>query len=108
MNTFTRQGDVYIRRTPLTLKSGPAASPQLAPGDTVGSRHIVRMAHLTEAGGSIIDRPGDVLRGPEIYAPHGFIVDHPTHPQWDCRLPGNYEVHYPRDLSSTERQRRAD
>lgn len=102
-----RQGDVMLTRHPMgtVFKNvGPVTDNcQLAPGLTAGSRHILRK------GPTIYSRTGaTVLTGPVVEAPNGFYLEHPRHGDMDCRLPGCYEVSYPRDLAAEGIARRAD
>lgn len=102
-----RQGDVMLTRHPLGTvfeNVGPVTDNcQLAPGSTAGSRHILRK------GPTIYSRTGaTVLTGPVVEAPNGFYLEHPRHGDMDCRLPGCYEVSYPRDLAAEGIARRAD
>lgn len=103
-----RQGDVMITRHALGTKfKGLTATDnrQLAPGATVGSRHILR----ADKSLKIQNRKGaGVLQGPIVDAPEGFYLEHPTHAHMDCKLPGTYEVSYPRDFAAEGLQRRKD
>lgn len=102
-----RQGDVMLTRHPLGTvfpNLGPVTKErQLAPGSTPGSRHILR------EGTTIVSRSGaDVLHGPIVEAPRGFYLEHPRHGDIDCKLPGSYEVTFPRDLAAEGLARRQD
>lgn len=102
-----RQGDVMLTRHPLGTEfkqvGAETDNHQLAPGSTPGSRHILRK------GPTIKSRVGaTVLTGPIVEAPAGFYLEHPRHGDIDCRLPGCYEVSYPRDFATEEITRRAD
>lgn len=102
-----RQGDVMITRHPMD-KVFPdltvTTNMQLAPGSSVGSRHVLL------AGSFVVfeRKNADALHGPIIDAPEGFYLSHPTHGHIDCKLPGKYEVTYPRDLAAEGLQRRRD
>jgi hypothetical protein len=103
-----RQGDVMLTRHPLgtALEQGDLTDNyQLAPGSTVGSRHVLRrdrrLVLRTRQGAS-------PLQGPILEATEGFYLEHPTHAHVDCRLPGLYEITYPRDLAAEGLQRRKD
>lgn len=102
---YIRQGDVYIQRLPLntelpgTSESKRENPAQLAPGNTVGSRHILRSVPEVK----ILDRVGQgELAGPVFYAPNGFYLEHPKHADVDCSLPGCYEVSFPVDKHADE------
>jgi len=98
-----RQGDVYLRRLPLEqadvsqLTQRKPSDRQIAPGATVGSRHLV-----TNADATIYDRQGTELEGPIILAPNGLYLAHPKHADFDIRLPGAYECTFPVDEAARE------
>jgi len=100
-----RQGDVMLTRHPLDHKvEGTITNDmQLAPGASTGSRHILRHGDI-----KVLARTGNVLVGPAVVAPNGFYLEHPTHAHVDCRLPGVYEVTYPRDFAAEGIARRRD
>lgn len=88
-----RQGDIYITRLdalPKGLK--PAKNNQLAPGNTQGSRHVVR----ADVDVRVLERSGDVLTGPVIDAPNGCYVEHPEHGDIDIQCGGVFSVTYQR------------
>ena len=88
-----RQGDIYITRLdelPGGLK--PAKTNQLAPGNTQGSRHVVR----ADAGVVVYERQGDALTGPVISAPEGCHIEHPEHGDIAIKCGGVYGVTYQR------------
>jgi hypothetical protein len=110
---YGRQGDVMLRRLDvgdagkLIAKAKEAKTRQIAPGNTQGSRHVVRenSARIYELEGA------DALTGPIVVAPEGFYLEHPTHADFDVSLPGCYQVTFPRDLAveaQEEARRRAD
>ena len=100
-----RQGDVMLTRHPLdkAITGTLTTNMQLAPGASVGSRHILRAGDL-----KVYARAGNVLEGPLVVAPNGLYLEHPTHADVDCRLPGVYEVTYPRDFAAEGIARRRD
>ena len=107
MGCTIRQGDVMLTRRALghsdSVKTVPTENRQLAPGDSIGSRHVLR------AGPSVFTRlEATALQGPLVEAPNGIYLEHPTHGDIDCRLPGCYEVTYPRDFGVEGLQRRRD
>ena len=113
MGKFGRQGDVMLQRLPiedaqkLIAKAKEAKTRQIAPGNTQGSRHVIRenSARIYEVEGA------DALTGPIVVAPEGFYLEHPTHADFDVSLPGCYKVTFPRDLAveaQEEARRRAD
>jgi hypothetical protein len=95
-----RQGDVYIKRInkPKDLKDMPAFNEtQLAPGNTMGSRHMVtgdvKMFKKADA---------DQFTGPVIVSKTGFTVTHPEHAHF--QLPaGTYQVTYQLDWATQQR-----
>lgn len=102
-----RQGDVYLRRHPVDYPRTSfyeVPERQVAPGNTVGSRHVLR------AGTAKLMRPtkADPLAGGLIYAPDGFYLEHPKHGDFDIRVPGCYEISFPQDLAAAQRARRRD
>jgi hypothetical protein len=101
-----RQGDVMLTRHALKTKfkeTAPTQNRQLAPGVSIGSRHVLR------GGPEVLTRlKATALQGPIVVAPQGFYLEHPTHGDIDCRLPGVYEVTYPRDFAAEGLQRRRD
>jgi hypothetical protein len=103
-----RQGDVMLTRHPIGTALGQGevtTNRQLAPGSTVGSRHVLRADRRLV----LRNRQGaTALQGPLVEATEGFYLEHPTHGHVDCRLPGLYEVTYPRDLAAEGLQRRKD
>jgi hypothetical protein len=113
---WVRQGDVMIQRLELEhgiedIKTGAATlktdNRQVAPGDTKGSRHVVR----ENSAAVYMLKGADALTGPMIMAVDGFYLEHPTHADMDIRLPGCYRVTFPRDLTGEakeEARRRAD
>ena len=101
------QGDVILTRISGEefgkLKiAGPAESRQLAPGNSMGSRHIVT------PGPKILTLQGATpLEGPVIQAETAFSVEHPKHRH--AGLPaGFYKVTFPRDFAREELARRRD
>ena len=104
-----QQGDVYIRRLPLSevskFKLTPRQSRQVAPGTTIGSQHVVR-----EGTAKLFDRPAsNELDGPVIVAEEGFYLEHPKHGHFDCTgLPGCYVVTGQQDLAAEGIRRARD
>jgi len=100
-----RQGDVYLTRHKLKTKLPDVGertdNMQLAPGTTVGSRHVLRPGNIV-----VRSRSGGVRTGPVVEAPQGFYLEHPSHGHIDCRLPGLYVVTFPLDYAT--QRRRAD
>lgn len=104
-----RQGDILLKRHPLKdydfRDMKKREDHQLVDGTTVGSRHVI----LNAPGLKIWDRENaDALTGPVVEAPNGFYLEHPTHGDVDCTLPGSYEVTFPRDFAAEEAKRLAD
>jgi hypothetical protein len=102
-----RQGDVMLRRHPIDKVFEdliPETIRQLAPGESVGSRHVLREGNLK----TFARKGATALQGPIVVAPEGFYLEHPTHAHVDCKLPGVYEVTYPRDMAAEGIARRAD
>lgn len=100
---YVRQGDVYLQRLPIDqvdvsqFKLLPATHRQVAPGTTVGSRHVVLSQDV-----EMYDRGGDELTGPVLLAPNGLYLAHPKHADMDIRLPGAYCVTFPVDEQARE------
>jgi hypothetical protein len=100
-----RQGDVYLRRHALEAQhtlpiGGEAPTTQLAPGTTIGSRHIVE----TPSAKVHLRKDATPLQGPIVVAPEGLLISHPKHADFDIRLPGCYEVTFPQDMDAAERE----
>lgn len=105
---YHRQGDVYFvcisADLEAVLKRSKKAVPmrQLAPGETQGSRHIIReadMSHLT----FYTRTDATPLDGPIIVASKPFTVDHPEH--GSVTLPaGTYSGHYQRQYAEELRR----
>lgn len=109
-----RQGDVYLNSVkciPEKAKvladgdSGDENNIQLAPGNTVGSRHILKVGK-----GIKVFQPRDNsdLLGVMFSVAEGVIavVTHPEHREFRVKGPCNVEVHFPRDLSNPAQARR--
>lgn len=102
-----RQGDVLITRVAAADNEGyAAASNQLAPGQTVGSRHTVAL----RAGVSVMKSAKrktplnlDVQRGPQIVVETTLDVNHPTHDDILNAPAGFYDVDYQIDPKTQER-----
>jgi len=98
-----RQGDVYLKRLTCDRKLVKGLrktdNPQLVPGTSIGSRHTLRMDRGEEI---YLRKNPSPLQGPIIYAPNGFYLEHPKHADFDCRLPGVYEVTFPADKVAEE------
>jgi len=101
-----RQGDAYIQRLPIDEVDvsgfAPTTERQIAPGKTVGSRHVVTTADDSSRPADIYDRGGNELTGPVIVAPQGFYLSHPQHADIDFRLPGAYLCTFPADEKARE------
>lgn len=102
---YHRQGDVYfVRAGDSVPKRAKAIKPmrQLAPGETQGSRHIIREADMGHL--KFYARPeATPLDGPIIVASKPFTVDHPEH--GSVTLPaGTYSCHYQRQYAEELRR----
>lgn len=89
------QGDVAIiymgNQKPQDINPMKKPNPQLAPGTTKGSRHILEnldQCKLYEAKSS------HPLVGPFIEAPKGVTVSHPEHGNITMNEPGWYGIRY--------------
>ncbi len=93
-----RQGDIYILRIKdVPCDAVPMAKPipQLAPGDTQGSRHVLEsikgLMMYTKHNPTPLD-------GPILKPKSPITVTHPEH-SWVTLPPGVYSIHYQRQLS---------
>jgi hypothetical protein len=85
-----RQGDIYITKLEVVEGKRAKVQPQLAPGTTKGSRHILSHTCLhgiddSAAVESRVDyfvRDVDALTGPVIRVKEEVIVTHPEHGDW--------------------------
>lgn len=97
-----RQGDVYltaIKPTKEHAKMPAYLSDQLAPGNTMGSRHMI--------SGDVKmfkDKDATVFTGPVIVAKERFKVTHPEHAHFDMPA-GTYQVTYQLDWQTQNRVR---
>ena len=103
---WVRQGDVYftlIENIPSSAKLIEKPSPQLAPGTTKGSRHILQSVSDVE-----LYEPANktVLQGPIMKVKKEVEVDHPEHGNW-ILPPGCYSINYQR-ARAEELKRLAD
>ncbi len=104
-DTF-RQGDIYVTlldKIPENTTISKNPNPQLAIGDTQGSRHClsdIRKCKIYQK-----TNPG-ILDGPIIQVNSTLVIEHPEHGH--IRLGcGIYEITYQRNLDSEEREIRA-
>jgi hypothetical protein len=101
---YHRQGDVYLVRVSANYR-GCTIQPQqrqLAPGETQGSRHIIRESDMAHLEFLRIANPTP-LDGPRIKAKKAFTVDHPEHGA--VTLPaGTYDVKYQRQYAQEMRR----
>jgi len=99
-----RQGDVYfvcLAVLPEGCKKTEARA-QLAPGDTQGSRHIIRKPDMAALRFHVKSQPTP-LDGPVILAGAEWTVDHPEH--GSVTLPaGIYGVTYQRQYAEELRR----
>lgn len=101
---FVRQGDVYITlldRVPAKAKK-IEPRPQLAPGNTQGSRHC--LDKLTGIEMYELEQPS-AYDGPVLSATEEVTVTHPEHGNW-ILPPGTYGITYQRTGESEDRARR--
>jgi hypothetical protein len=125
---WLRQGDITVVRVdhaPHVQASEKAHPSQLAPGNTKGSRHVLKGAaaffidveeffesefadSMAKVMGLERTRELEPLIGPLIKAPKRFTITHPEHS--DLSLPGGceYLVLYQRDYEQEEISRVAD
>ena len=102
---IAHQGDIYVQCVeddhPRREKIHDR---QLAPGNTKGSRHVVRDGEGVDL---YANETGHALHGPIIIAPKRWHIDHPEHATWS--LPsGTYRVGYQRDFEREEIERVRD
>lgn len=101
-----RQGDVYVElldRLPAGVKFVKNPSPQLAPGTTQGSRHVLDSLD----GVQVYALDGaDVLTGPVIHCREERTITHPEHGHV-ILPPGVYGITYQRAFAD-ELRRAAD
>ena len=98
-----RQGDVYLERIAevpdgATIVRHP--SPQIAPGTTQGSRHVIDP--ITGMEVYRLRQPG-LLDGPVIRATQALTITHPEH-GWITVPSGVYAVTYQREGGEVERR----
>lgn len=106
LEAIAHQGDIYVQRVAEDWPRGkPISERQLAPGNTKGSRHVVRAGEGVELFESGVTQAP--LIGPVAVAPGRWHIDHPEHGTWS--LPGGtYRVGYQRDFEREEISRVAD
>lgn len=99
IDQVVRQGDIYVQRIRKAdvPKTAPYGTTQLAPGNTQGSRHIVKGSVDLRAP----EKGADALKGPYILAKERFEVTHPEHAHFSLP-PGTYRVTYQRDFAQEE------
>lgn len=99
---WARQGDVYLIAIKAKPKGAKAvahqAEIQLALGQTMGSRHMLRMSEGVTLYRVVAPGP---LDGGTIVAKGRCYINHPEHAHMDLP-PGIYAVTYQRDLSAEE------
>jgi hypothetical protein len=101
-----RQGDIYITKlkaVPKEAKLMKVPAAQLAPGNTRGSRHILKSLEGVKMYS--IGDSRNIYNGPIIEATQEIEIDHPEHGNWICP-PGVYGVSYQRTVDSEGVQRR--
>ena len=97
------QGDIALVRleaVPNNAVRVKSPSPQLAPGNTQGSRHVLES--LTGVTVYTLADP-TALDGPILDCPKGCTVTHPEH-GWVTLRPGVYGVVYQRQLADDLRR----
>jgi hypothetical protein len=97
-----RQGDVYfvaLNRVPANAAVIAKPEPQLAPGTTQGSRHIVTAESMANCRFHVQNR-ATVLDGPVIEVLRAPVeVSHPEHGHVVFDQPGVYAVAYQRQFA---------
>jgi hypothetical protein len=108
VGTYVRQGDVLIVRLAKPSHNGIAVTnPQLAPGKTVGARHVVELGEhckLFKAPDYQSPLGVPVQVGPQIVATSKWNLNHPTHDSVIHAPAGAYQVLYEIDPNTQQRQ----
>lgn len=113
-----RQGDLYVTALDEPLAGKPYGSRQLAPGTTLGSRHVVEgdcdvLAVDEGEATMLLNRLVPATKGhrqfvgPMIAARGEVTITHPEH-GWRTLPPGNYLVTYQRSYARDEIRRTMD
>jgi len=101
---YIRQGDVYISAIENAdgLKLDPKPNPQMAPGDTRGSRHI-----LNSLENVVMYRKDDptALEGPILHVMKDVVLEHPDHGHVGL-TPGFYAITFQRQMAEELRRAR--
>ena len=103
ISQVVRQGDVYLHRVKDKHKRGAIrTSRQLAPGVTMGSRHVAEGDVTIYEGTTDPPKTTRLEIGPVIVALDRFTVTHPEHAHYS--LPsGTYQVTYQLDPRTNQR-----
>lgn len=100
---FVRQGDVYLFNlpgVPINAKKVARPVPQIAPGTTQGSRHVI--ADISTV--TLYEMPNaNALQGPIVDAPNGFTLEHPEHGHQTLPA-GIYAITFQRAFADTLRR----
>lgn len=110
INDAWAQGDIRVQylggeAKPKDIKRTANPQAQLAPGTTMGSRHVLRNFDECEMWEREVPHP---LVGPIIYAPSGVDVTHPEHGDVCIKEAGWYGIGYQRAYSTEEIRRMMD
>lgn len=103
-DTF-RQGDIYVifrEKMPKGYSKTEIVNGQLAPGDTMGSRHILNSLENVEM---FKKNDAGMFDGPVIKLKKSNTITHPEHGHLSCPA-GIYEISYQRNLNAVEQEER--